>query len=96
MSTAADYSQADIDLIKAAGYTFVQPLYGDDLATDIDPHVGDVVSFGFLALSADKEIVAAIRGTDTILEWPHDASFLMVTCSIAGAHGYTEDGFTGV
>ncbi len=92
----ADYGQAEISLIQAAGYRLVQPLYGDDLATDIDPHVGDVVSFGFLAISPTKEIVAAVRGTDTILEWLHDASFLMVPSPIAGAHGFTEDGFTAV
>jgi hypothetical protein len=91
-----DYSQADLDSITAAGYTFLQPLYGDDLATDIDPHLGSIVSFGFLALSPAKELVAAIRGTATILEWLHDASFLMVPSPIAGLHGSTEDGFTAV
>jgi len=92
------YGAAEIAQINAAGYTLVQTLYGDDLSTDIDPHVGDVVTFGFLAISnsGSKELVAAIRGTDTILEWLHDASFLMVTSSIAGSQGSTEDGFTAV
>lgn len=90
------YGQAQFDQITAAGYTFLQSIYGDDLATDIDPHLGEVVSFGFLAVSATKELVAVIRGTDTLLEWLHDASFLMVPNPIAGAHGYTEDGFTAV
>jgi hypothetical protein len=93
---SGSYGAPEISQIKAAGYTFLQTLYGDDLATDIDPHIGDVVSFGFLAVSPAKELVAAIRGTDTILEWLHDASFLMVPTSIAGAHGFTEDGFTAV
>jgi Lipase (class 3) len=55
-----------------------------------------VVSFGFLAVSNAKELVATIRGTDTILEWLHDGSFLMVSCPVAGAHGFTEDGFAAV
>jgi hypothetical protein len=55
-----------------------------------------VVSFGFLAVSAAKELVAAIRGTDTILEWLHDVSFLMEPCPITRAHGFTEDGFSAV
>ena len=90
------YDQPAIDQIKLAGYTFLQTIYGDDLATDIDCHLGDVVTFGFLAISGAKELVAAIRGTDTILEWLHDASYLMVPSPIPGAHGYTEDGFTAV
>ncbi len=90
------YGQPEIDQIQSAGYGFLQTLYGDDLATDIDPHLGDVVTFGFLAVSATKELVAAIRGTDTILEWLHDASYLMVPCPITGSHGFTEDGFTAV
>jgi hypothetical protein len=96
VSPTGSYGAAEISQIKAAGYTFLQPLYGDDLATDIDPHDGAVVSFGFLAVSDAKEMVAAIRGTDTILEWIHDASFLMVPTPIAGSHGFTEDGFTAV
>jgi len=90
------YTQTDIDQIATLGYTFLQTVYADDLATDIDPHLGDVVTFGFLAVSAAKELVAVIRGTDSILDWLHDASFLMVPCPVTGAHGFTEDGFTAV
>jgi len=90
------YGANEIGAIKNAGYSFLQTLYGDDLATDIDSHLGDVVTFGFVAVSAAKELVAAIRGTDTILEWLHDASFLMLPTPISGSHGYTEDGFTSV
>jgi len=90
------YGPNEIGQIKAAGYTFLQTIYGDDLATDMDPHLGDVVTFGFLAVSDAKELVAAIRGTDSILEWLHDASYLMVPCPISGTHGFTEDGFTAV
>ena len=93
---SGNYGQSEITQIQTAGYTFLQTLYGDDLATDIDPHLGDVVSFGFLAVSDAKELVAAIRGTDTMLEWLHDTSFLMVPSPVVGAHGFTEDGFTAI
>jgi hypothetical protein len=96
VNPSGSYGAPEINQINAAGYTFLQTLYGDDLATDIDAHVGDVVTFGFLAVSSAKELVAVIRGTDTLLEWLHDASFLMVPTPIAGAHGCTEDGFTAV
>lgn len=96
VAPSGSYVESEIGQIKTARYTFLQALYADDLATDIDPHVGEVVSFGFLAVSAAKELVAAIRGTDTILEWLHDASFLMVPSPVAGAHGFTDDGFTAV
>ena len=60
------YDQAQIDQIQADGFTFLQTLYGDELATDIDPHVGEVVSFGFLALSASKELVPrSLKFTNT-------------------------------
>jgi hypothetical protein len=93
---SGEYGQPQIDQIKASGYAYLETIYGDELATDIDPHLGEVVSFGFLAVSDAQELVAAIRGTDTILEWLHDASFLMVPCPVAGANGLTEDGFTAV
>ncbi len=92
----SSYGSNEVTAIKNAGYAFLQTLYGDDLATDIDPHIGDVVTYGFLAVSAAKELVAVLRGTDTILEWLHDASYLMVPSPIAGSHGFTEDGFTAV
>ena len=96
VAPCGNYGQLEKDEIKSLGYTFLQTIYGDDLATDIDPHKGIVVSFGYLAISGTKELVAVIRGTDTILEWMHDASFLMVPCPVAGASGFTEDGFTDV
>jgi hypothetical protein len=92
----AGYTSAVTEEIAAAGYQFLQPIYGDDLATDVNPHLGDLVTFGFVARSAANELVVAIRGTDTIWEWLHDASFLMVPDCIAGTHGPTEDGFSGV
>jgi hypothetical protein len=96
VAPGGEYAATDIAAIKNAGYTFLQTIYASDLATDIDPHLGEVVTFGFLAVSASKELVAVIRGTDSILDWLHDASFLMVPSPIAGAHGLTEDGFTAV
>jgi hypothetical protein len=79
-----------------AGYKYLETLYANELSTDIDPHVGEIVSFGFLALSPANELVASIRGTDTILEWMHDAAFLMVPSPIKGLTGFTEDGFTAI
>lgn len=92
----AGYTSEVTEQIATAGYQFLQPIYGDDLATDINPHLGDLVTFGFVAQSAANELVVAIRGTDTIWEWLHDASFLMVPDCIAGTRGPTEDGFSGV
>jgi len=93
----AEYSASDIQKIKNAGYTFLATIYGDDLATDVNPHPGDVVTFGFLAQSATaRELVAVVRGTDGILEWLHDGAFLWVRCPVNGSRGMTEDGFTSV
>ncbi|HTB13254.1 MAG TPA: lipase family protein [Bryobacteraceae bacterium] len=80
--------------ITNAGYTYLETLWANELATDINPHAGEIVSYGFLALSPTNELVAAIRGTDTVWEWIHDASFLMVPSPIPGLTGLTEDGFT--
>src|SRR5580704_10144775 len=96
VNPSGSYGTPEINQISAAGYTFLQTLYGDDLATDIDSHLGDVVTFGFLAVSSAKELVAIIRGTDSILEWLHDASFLMVPTPIHSAQGLTDDGFTAI
>jgi predicted lipase len=40
--------------------------------------------------------VIAIRGTEGILEWVHDAEFNRVTCPFLAGAGYTEDGFTAM
>jgi hypothetical protein len=82
--------------LTTAGYTYLETLYGNELSTDIDPHAGEIVSFGFLALSPTNELVASIRGTATILEWLHDAAFLMAPCPVSGLMGMTEDGFTAI
>lgn len=86
------YGQDVIDKIEALGYTFLNAIYGDDLATDLDPKLGMEVTFGFVAVSKDLECVVAIRGTDNIWEWIEDGKFLMVPWRL----GNTEDGFTGV
>ena len=93
----ADYGASNIAQIQAAGYTFLQALYGNELATDVDPHIGETVTYGFLALSnGGGELVCIIRGTATLDEWIHDASFLMVPNPIKGGSGMTEDGFTAI
>ena len=51
--------------LTAAGYVYLETLYGNELATDINAHAGQIVSFGFLALAPSGELVASIRGTDT-------------------------------
>jgi Lipase (class 3) len=90
----------DDDQLKAAlttaGYTYLETIWGNELATDINPHEGEIVSYGFLALSPTQELVASIRGTSTLLEWLHDAAFLMVASPITGLSGHTEDGFTAI
>jgi hypothetical protein len=82
--------------LTAAGYVYLETLYGNELATDINAHAGQIVSFGFLALAPSGELVASIRGTDTIMEWIHDASFLMAPSPVRGLSGFTEDGFTSI
>lgn len=82
--------------LAALKLTYLHTLYANELATDLDSHLGQVVSFGYLAVTESGELIAAIRGTDTIWEWLHDASYLMVPSVIHGVTGLTEDGFTAV
>jgi hypothetical protein len=91
-----DYDDSTIGQVNATGYTYQQTIYGSELATDLDPNLGKVVSFGFTACSSAGEVVAVIRGTDSIWDWIHDASFLMLPCTIDKSTGMTEDGFTSV
>ncbi len=95
---SAEYSAQNKTDIQTLGYSFLQTLYGNELATDVDPHAGETVTYGFLAVSpgASQELVAIIRGTDTILEWIHDAAFLMIPNPIHSGAGMTEDGFTAI
>lgn len=82
--------------LTALNLKYLHTLYANELATDINPNLGQCASFGFLAVSQSGELVAVIRGTETIWEWMHDASFLMVPSPIPGIAGLTEDGFTSV
>jgi hypothetical protein len=78
-------------------YTILHSIYGNDLSTDINPNRGNIlIKFGFLALSKSGELVVAIRGSEGIQEWIHDARFLRVPTPFASSAGDTEDGFTAV
>jgi predicted lipase len=96
VSPSSDYTSADKQLISEQGYTFLQPIYGSDLSTDATPDVSDTVSYGYLALSPAGELVAVLRGTDTILEWIDDAQFYFVFNPIPNTYGFTEEGFSGI
>jgi triacylglycerol lipase len=53
--------------------------------------------FGFVLQSGvDGEVLVAIRGTDTFLEWLVDAEFLPCTFPAAPSAGKVEDGFCSV
>ena len=55
------------------------------------------VSIGLvLQAAAAGDVVIAIRGTEGIQEWVHDAEFLLITCPFLAGAGHTEDGFTAV
>jgi hypothetical protein len=92
----SDYDDATIAKIEASGFHHRYTIYGDELATQVDPDLGKIVTFGFVAASDQGELVAVIRGTVSIMDWVHDASFLMVPCPISRGSGMTEDGFTSV
>ena len=87
-------------VITAGGttYTVVATIYANDLATDMNPDRGDdVVSIGLICQAVGAgDVVIAIRGTEGIQEWVHDAEFLQVPCPFLAAAGNTEDGFTAM
>jgi hypothetical protein len=82
----------------AASYEVVTTIYANDLATDMHPERGNNrVSIGLiLQATATSDVVIAIRGTEGIQEWIHDAQFLPVNCPFMAAAGNTEDGFTAM
>ncbi|MBW0015249.1 lipase family protein [Mycobacterium sp.] len=77
------------------GYTVITTIYANDLATDMNPgRVNDDVSIGLICQEQTGDVVIAIRGTEGMLEWVHDADFLQVPCPFLAGAGHTEDGFT--
>lgn len=79
-----------------ADYVVVTTIYANDLATDMNPaRAQDEVSIGLVCqASGTGDAVIAIRGTEGVLEWIHDAVFLLVPCPFLAGAGQTEDGFT--
>jgi predicted lipase len=95
----SDLTNAAGDSVSAGGtnYTVVTTIYANDLATDINPSRGDdEVSIGLICQDQAGNVVTAIRGTEGILEWIHDAEFLQVPCPFLVGAGHTEDGFTAM
>ena len=101
----ATYATLPSDLRNKAGqalsaggvdYTVVTTIYANDLATDMNPgRADDEVSIGLICqVDQTGDVVIAIRGTEGILEWAHDAEFLQVPCPFLVGAGHTEDGFT--
>jgi Lipase (class 3) len=82
----------------STAYDVITTLYANDLATDINPLRGTTpVSIGLiLQAAATGEAVIALRGTEGIHEWLHDAAFLLVKCPFLPGAGSTEDGFTAM
>ncbi len=103
----AAYAIAPADLTNSAGkatvaggttFTVISTVYANDLATDMNPARGaDLVSIGLIFQAAGTgDVVVAIRGTEGILEWVHDADFFQVNCPFLAGAGHTEDGFTAM
>lgn len=80
----------------APSHEVVTTIYANDLATDMHPeNGGQRVSIGLiLQATGSGDVVIAIRGTEGIHEWIHDAQFLPTPCPFMPAAGNTEDGFT--
>ncbi len=78
-------------------FDVITSVYANDLATDISPLRAQIlVSMGLVLQSAAGDAVVAIRGTQGIFEWVHDAGFLFVDCPFLPGAGHTEDGFTAM
>lgn len=81
--------------VGPAQYDIVTSIYANDLSTDMNPDRGNTrVSIGLILQAAAGDVVIAIRGTEGIQEWIHDAQFLPTPCPFMPAAGNTEDGFT--
>src|SRR6476469_10013407 len=58
-------------------FTVITSLYANDLSTDVNKLRASIpVSIGLVLQSAAGDAVVAIRGTEGIFEWIHDAAFL--------------------
>jgi Lipase (class 3) len=101
------YATSPSDLTNAAGqtltaggvgYKVVTTIYANDLATDVNPgRADDEVSIGLICqVDQTGDVAIAIRGTEGILEWVHDAEFDQVPCPFLAGAGHTEDGFTAM
>ena len=84
--------------VGAANYQVVTSIFANDLATDMNPERGKArVSIGLvLQAAAAGDVVIAVRGTEGIQEWVHDAEFLLEKCPFLAGAGHTEDGFTAM
>jgi Lipase (class 3) len=84
--------------VGTSTYTVVSTIYANDLATDMNPNRGDdEVSIGLIfQANGAGDVVIAIRGTEGMLEWIHDAEFLQVACPFLAGAGHTDDGFTAM
>ncbi len=83
--------------IGNTSYNVVASIYGNDLATDSNKNRALlVVSFGLVLQAPGGDVVIAIRGTDGIWEWIHDAEFKHVVCPVLAGSGNTDDGFTAM
>ena len=94
----SDLANSSGKRITAGGrlYKVVTTIYAFDLSTDMNPGRGaDQVSIGLICQAdGTGDVVIAIRGTEGIAEWIHDAEFLLVPCPFLAGSGHTEDGFT--
>ena len=78
-------------------YTVITTVYANDLSTDMFPtRSQDIVSIGLVCQADSGDVVIAIRGTEGIMEWIHDAEFGWVKCPFLAGAGHTEDGFTAM
>ena len=84
--------------VGTLNYQVVTSIFANDLSTDMNPDRGKArVSIGLILQAATAgDVVIAIRGTEGIQEWIHDAQFPLVTCPFLAGAGHTEDGFTAM
>ena len=77
--------------VRGVAYTVVTTIYANDLLTDMNPGRGnDQVSIGLIArANGAGDAIIAIRGTEGIDGWIHDAEFLQVPCPFLPGSGYT-------